>query len=125
MWERDAVRFARMLTDSLRTIFRYVEPRRAHDQVYSHELRSLRILACTEVENACKAILTQNGVKPVHRPPSGRPRPRKGKHRKPTTRQATSWSHGPSHRLPTASMIWRSRSLLTSFKVRPSATFIR
>jgi hypothetical protein len=60
--ERSSFRFSRMLAGHLRTIFQYIEPDASHDKVYSQELRSLHILACTEVENQCRAVLKANGV---------------------------------------------------------------
>jgi hypothetical protein len=63
--QRDSVRMGRILATKLQEIFRYVEPTPHHNSVYSHELRSLLILACTEVENSCKAVLKANNAKPA------------------------------------------------------------
>jgi hypothetical protein len=56
-------RAARMLYTRLREVFRVVEPIPGHRNVYSHELRQLLILACTEVESAWRAVLSANGYR--------------------------------------------------------------
>jgi hypothetical protein len=66
--ERDSVRVSRMLAARLQDIFHYIEPEARHDVVYGHEVRSLLILACTEVENSCKAVLRDNGAAPTWPP---------------------------------------------------------
>jgi hypothetical protein len=60
-----SVRVTRMLTRRLKAVFDAIEPVRAHDGVYSHELRMLLLLACNEVESSCKAILVEHGVQPM------------------------------------------------------------
>jgi hypothetical protein len=60
----ESVRVSRMLSERLRRIFRYVQPeRRAHGNVYSHEIRELLVLACIEIESAWKQVLLANGAK--------------------------------------------------------------
>jgi hypothetical protein len=64
---RDSVRVTRMLARRLKAVFDDIEPIRADDNVYGHELRMLFLLACNEVESSCKAILTEHGVEPMSR----------------------------------------------------------
>jgi hypothetical protein len=52
------IRYSRVLYRGFRDLMRYVEPDRAHDGVYSHEIRQLLLLACTEVESAWRSILS-------------------------------------------------------------------
>jgi hypothetical protein len=40
--------------------FRYLEPHPKNKDAFGHELRQLLILACTEVESSCKAVLKAN-----------------------------------------------------------------
>jgi hypothetical protein len=59
---REAIRVGRMLATRLQEVFRYLEPVSPHKGAYSHELRMLFVLACMEVESACKEILFANGT---------------------------------------------------------------
>lgn len=56
-----------MFATRLREIFDHVEPCEQHKGVFSHELRMLYMLACMEVESACKAVLEANGARPAKR----------------------------------------------------------
>jgi len=58
----DAVRASRLLTSRLREIFRFVEPAQGNKAAFGHELRALLLLACTEFEQICKAVLRANGT---------------------------------------------------------------
>lgn len=49
------------LKQQLEQICRYVHPEKANLKSYSHEIRNLLILACTEVEASFQAILSTNG----------------------------------------------------------------
>ena len=51
---------ARTLFVQARDVFRYVEPCRSNRSVYGDQLRSLLILACTEVESAWRSVLISN-----------------------------------------------------------------
>lgn len=51
---------ARNLFAQLREVFRYIEPAKANDSAYGDQIRSLLILACTEVESAWRAVLLAN-----------------------------------------------------------------
>jgi hypothetical protein len=42
-------------------VFRYVEPDETNADAYGHEIRQLLIVAATEVESSCRAVLTANG----------------------------------------------------------------
>ncbi len=42
-------------------VFRYVEPRQENLKAFGHEIRQFLVLACTEVEAQCKAVLRANG----------------------------------------------------------------
>ena len=58
----ETVRSTRILYFRLREIFEFIEPNSNIDMVYSHRLRELLILACTEVESAWISILKSNGA---------------------------------------------------------------
>jgi hypothetical protein len=60
-----SVRASRAHAARLRDILRHIDADPAHDNVYSHELRDLLILAATDVESAWKSILRANGVSPA------------------------------------------------------------
>jgi hypothetical protein len=60
-------RVARNLFSRLRDVFQVIEPDRAHDAAFGHELRQLLILACTEVEAGWRAILVANNARPTGR----------------------------------------------------------
>jgi hypothetical protein len=64
---RSSLMVARGLFARLEEVFQFVEPSEANFEAYGHELRSLLILACTEIESALKAILVANGIAPIHR----------------------------------------------------------
>lgn len=49
----------------LRKIFDFIEPDEVNKDVFSFELYSLLLRACTEVELNCKLILMANGAKPI------------------------------------------------------------
>jgi hypothetical protein len=49
------------LCNRLRRIFWHIEPADACRSAFSHELRSLLILSCTEIESSWKAILKEHG----------------------------------------------------------------
>jgi hypothetical protein len=49
-----------ILSENLTSIFRIVEPELTNFDVFGHEIRNLLIVACTEVEAQCKAILDAN-----------------------------------------------------------------
>lgn len=51
------------LTRSLDRIFQYVHPDVSNYEVYSHEIRNLLILACTEVESHWRGVMVANGCK--------------------------------------------------------------
>lgn len=55
-----AFQSARNLFVQIREIFRYIEPTVNNQYVYGEQLRSLLILACTEVESSLRAILIAN-----------------------------------------------------------------
>jgi hypothetical protein len=58
----NTVHAAQGLFRDLREVFRYIEPRTmANRRTYGHETRNLLVLACTEVENAWRAVLRENG----------------------------------------------------------------
>ena len=50
----------------LRNIFNYIEPDERNKNVFSFELYSLLLRACTEVELNCKLIMEANGAKPTN-----------------------------------------------------------
>ncbi len=50
----------RNLLAVIENLFRYLEPHPDNAQAYGHEQRQLLILACTEVESSCKAVLKAN-----------------------------------------------------------------
>jgi len=52
---------ARNLFAGMADVFRYVEPSTTNEKAYGHQIRQLLILACTEVEAQCKAVLRVNG----------------------------------------------------------------
>ncbi|AUX39950.1 uncharacterized protein SOCE26_013450 [Sorangium cellulosum] len=52
---------ARNLLIRMKDVFRFIEPVSQNCGTYGHELRQLLILACTEVESSCKAVLKANG----------------------------------------------------------------
>jgi len=62
---RESLRVMHMLGRRLQECFRFIEPVRAHDNAYSHELRMLFLVACMEVESACKAVLLANAAAPT------------------------------------------------------------
>jgi hypothetical protein len=64
---RASVRIGHMLAVRLQEIFRHIEPNEQHRKVFSHELRMLYMLACMEVESACKAVLEANHATPLGR----------------------------------------------------------
>lgn len=72
---------AQNLFEDMKQVFRYVEPTKANWSAFGHEIRQLLILACTEVETQCKAVLRANHYvqqppKPKpHAPPIAKPRP--------------------------------------------------
>lgn len=49
-----------LFSDTIKRILRHIEPIDAHLSVFSHEIRNLLILACTEVEAQWKGILKAN-----------------------------------------------------------------
>lgn len=51
----------------LRKIFDYIEPDEQNKSVFSFELYSLLLRACTEVELNCKLIMMANGAKPINK----------------------------------------------------------
>lgn len=55
-----SVRSVRNILSRLENVFSIVEPTPANAGVFGHELRHLLILACTEVESSCKAVLRAN-----------------------------------------------------------------
>jgi hypothetical protein len=50
-----------VLTDRLEHLFRVIEPNEDNLKVFGHEIRSLLLLACMEVEAALRTILDANG----------------------------------------------------------------
>lgn len=50
-----------VFSDTIKRILRHIEPIDAHLSVFSHEIRNLLILACTEVEAQWKGIMKANG----------------------------------------------------------------
>lgn len=58
----------RILVEKLDELLLFIEPTSAGLRSYSHKTRELLILACTEVENQWRALLTKAG----HRPSNGR-----------------------------------------------------
>jgi hypothetical protein len=56
-----AIQAVDILLGKLRDVFKTVHPVGRNRRSYGHEIRSLLILACTEVESAWKAILRANG----------------------------------------------------------------
>lgn len=54
-----------ILIRGLMDVFNYVEPDNSNFNVYSHKIRELLILACTEFENQCVRILKKIGKKPI------------------------------------------------------------
>ncbi len=57
----DSVKSVRSILVRLEEAFLVVEPHHGNTNTFGHEFRQLLILACTEVESACKAILVANG----------------------------------------------------------------
>ncbi|MCU7549213.1 hypothetical protein OCK74_08805 [Chitinophagaceae bacterium LB-8] len=57
----------RVLLEKLDDIFLYIEPDATSFKTYSHKLRELLILACTEVESSWVYFLDKAGVSPVNR----------------------------------------------------------
>lgn len=57
---------ARNLLGQLSDVFRYIEPSTTTRATYGDQLRSLLILACTEVESAWKAVLAANDGLPAN-----------------------------------------------------------
>lgn len=55
-----SVQAVRNLLVGMRNAFRFVEPSTKNDDVFGHEMRQLLILASTEVESSCKAVLKAN-----------------------------------------------------------------
>jgi hypothetical protein len=53
-----SVRAVRNILSGMEDVFRVVDPQ--NDHAYGHQIRELLILACTEVESACKAVLRAN-----------------------------------------------------------------
>ena len=51
----------------LRRLFNYIEPDESNKDVFSFELYSLLLRACTEVELNCKQIMEANGASPIGR----------------------------------------------------------
>lgn len=56
----------RLLIEKLHDILSYIEPDENALKVYSHRIRELLILACTEVENFWQGYLRKIGVHPVN-----------------------------------------------------------
>ena len=56
---------ARSLFEALTDLFRYVEPSRANDTAYSHRIRELLILACTELEASWRGVCEDNSIEPL------------------------------------------------------------
>ena len=52
------------IENELKNIFNYIEPDEANKHVFSFELYSLLLRACTEVELNCKLIMEANGATP-------------------------------------------------------------
>lgn len=52
------------LTDVMARVLQVVHPEPGTLRTYGHEIRNLMIIACTEVEAQCKAILDANGYVP-------------------------------------------------------------
>jgi hypothetical protein len=114
----DGVAAARALFAEMRTAFRYVEPHPSNLGTFSHELRQLLILACTELEAAWKGILGGGGstedyvrlMGPLHLDewevslalyPRVQPfRPFRGWHNPKTTGVVPGGPTGPSQTLP-------------------------
>jgi hypothetical protein len=55
-----SVQAVRNLLSVMDNLFRYLEPHPKNAKAFGHELRQLLILACTEVESSCKAVLKAN-----------------------------------------------------------------
>jgi hypothetical protein len=64
---------ASSLFDGMRRVFRVVEPSGSNLTAFGHEVRQLLLLACMEVESACRAVLRANGYAPTGK--QGKPRP--------------------------------------------------
>lgn len=62
----DSVKSVRSILVRLEEAFRVVEPDHRNKKTFGHEFRQLLILACTEVESACKAILVANDYRTLH-----------------------------------------------------------
>ena len=58
-----SVQAARNLFVDMHDVFRCVEPSAANHAAYGHRIRELLMLACTEVESACKHVLEANNYK--------------------------------------------------------------
>mgnify|MGYP006873465480 CR=1 FL=1 len=56
----------RLLIEKLHDLLSYIEPDENGLKVYSHRIRELLILACTEVENFWQAYLKRNGISPIN-----------------------------------------------------------
>jgi len=56
-----------IIIDRLETIFKNVYPDEQNLKVYSHEIRNVLILACTEVEAQLKGILKANNIPPKNK----------------------------------------------------------
>lgn len=55
-----SVSAASVLFRDMREVFRFVQPAGVGLRAFGHEIRNLLVLACMEVESACKAILRAN-----------------------------------------------------------------
>jgi hypothetical protein len=62
-----SLRAVRNILVRMTEVFRIVEPAPANFAVFGHEFRQLLILACTEVESSCKAVMKANGYLPSGR----------------------------------------------------------
>jgi len=65
-WERhEAEQALIIIFEKLIDLFSYIEPNPASlDKVYSHRLRELLILACTEFENQCVTLMKKLNISP-------------------------------------------------------------
>jgi len=55
------IQAAELLLERMRDVFRTIQPCKANQHSFGHEIRALLLLACTEVESAWKSILRVNG----------------------------------------------------------------
>jgi hypothetical protein len=55
----------RYLSDGLSRLIQVVHPETRTLATYGHEIRNLLIIACTEVEAQCKAVLDANAYRPI------------------------------------------------------------